>query len=96
MEFRRVVTVKHRGTTAVDHSIRDDAVDQILVLRANVTLVNALGEVSCARAESSAGSVVGAGFFDMLYHLRTESITGCPSVVGSTNGVTKGIDSESA
>jgi hypothetical protein len=56
------VTVEHRGTAAVDHSVRDDAVDQILVLRADVTLVNALGEVSFARAESSA-DCVGAGFF---------------------------------
>ena len=42
--------------------------------------VHALAEVSFARAESSADSV-GAGFFDMLYHLRTDSIVGCPSVV---------------
>jgi hypothetical protein len=74
------MTVEHWSTAAVDYCVRDNAVDQMLVLGANVSLVDALAEVSFARTESST-DCVGAGFFDMLYHLRTESIMGCPSVV---------------
>ena len=45
VKFRGVVTVKHWGTAAVDQTVRDDSVDQVFVLGANVVLVDALAEI---------------------------------------------------
>ena len=45
VKFRGIMSVKHWGTAAIDQTIRDDAVDQIFVLRANVFLVDALAEI---------------------------------------------------
>ena len=74
--------------------------DQIFVLGANVVLVDALAEISFARAISSA-DCMDADFFDALYHQRAKCIVGGPSMVardagGSDNVVTKSIDPESA
>ena len=44
MKFRGVVAVEHRDTAAVDHTVRDDTINQSFVVGANVALVDALAE----------------------------------------------------
>ena len=100
VKFCGVVAVERRGTAAVDEAVRDDTIDQLLVVGANVALVDALAEEPFARAESAA-DCTDTDFFDVLYHRRVECIVGGPSVVaqdarGSDNVVAKCIDPKSA
>jgi len=54
VKYCGIVTVKDWGTAAIDRSVRDDAVDQIFILGANIFLVDALAEIPFARTESTA------------------------------------------
>jgi hypothetical protein len=54
VKYCGIVTVKDWGTAAIDESVRDEAVDQLFILGANIFLVDALAEISFARTESTA------------------------------------------
>jgi len=100
VKFRGIMTVEHRGTTSVDQTVRDDTVDQLFVLGANVALLDTLAEIPFARAESTA-DCMDPGLFHLLYHHGVKRIVGRPSVVardagGSDNVFAEGVDPKSA